>query len=310
MKTKILFILLLVYGSLCASAQSEITKLKQTINAEKRHVQQLSNKRDNLITSYQVVAKDYTVTSARKDSLSQKPNSPAYKNAVKKADKLLKERTELLASIEQIKQDIDSLNIIIAGYESTLQQLQSQQTDSKKNKQSDKANQSKQKKERTSGKSDDRVENKVVEREKLNTQEKTKGISDEEREKLRDDNLQVIHSDKKEAVATRGDLAEKKTKTNEFEKDKELTFVDYLYLIGAGILFVLFAYYCLVKSLRCPKCGRWGTFRETGRTTVGKKSNGGGGYNYIHHIKYKCSECGYNKVREVVTNAKNKYDVS
>jgi hypothetical protein len=121
-----------------SSAQSEITKLKQTISAEKRNVQQLFNKRDNLITSYQIVAKDYIIANAKKDSLSQKPNSPAYKNAIKKADKLLNQRNQLLASIEQMKQDIDSINLIIADYESKLQQLQSQKAESKKDKNSKK----------------------------------------------------------------------------------------------------------------------------------------------------------------------------
>jgi chromosome segregation ATPase len=121
-----------------SSAQSEVTKLKQTINAEKRTVQQLFNKRDNLITSYQIVAKDYIATNAKKDSLSQKPNSPAYKNAVKKAEKLLKERTELLESIEQIKQEIDSINLVITDQELKLQQLQSQKTEAKKEKKTEK----------------------------------------------------------------------------------------------------------------------------------------------------------------------------
>ena len=136
---KLLFVVLLICSSMCSSAQSEITKLKQTINAEKRNVQQLFNKRDNLITSYQIVAKDYIIANAKKDSLSQKPNSPAYKNAIKKADKLLNQRNQLLASIEQMKQDIDSINLIIADNELKLQQLESQKAESKKDKNSKKS---------------------------------------------------------------------------------------------------------------------------------------------------------------------------
>ena len=136
---KLLFVVLLICSSMYSSAQSEITKLKQTISAEKRNVQQLFNKRDNLITSYQIVAKDYIIANAKKDSLSQKPNSPAYKNAIKKADKLLNQRNQLLASIEQMKQDIDSINLIIADNELKLQQLESQKAESKKDKNSKKS---------------------------------------------------------------------------------------------------------------------------------------------------------------------------
>ena len=136
---KLLFVVLLICSSMCSSAQSEITKLKQTISAEKRNVQQLFNKRDNLITSYQIVAKDYIIANAKKDSLSQKTNSPAYKNAIKKADKLLNQRNQLLASIEQMKQDIDSINLIIADNELKLQQLESQKAESKTDKNSKKS---------------------------------------------------------------------------------------------------------------------------------------------------------------------------
>ena len=135
---KLLFIALLICSSMYSSAQNEISKLKQTVNAEKRNVQHLVNKRDNLITSYQIAARDYRIANAKKDSLSQKPNSPAYKNAVKKADKLLNERDQLFASIEQLKHEIDSINLVIANQESKLQLLESQKAESKKDKDSKK----------------------------------------------------------------------------------------------------------------------------------------------------------------------------
>ena len=155
---KLLFVVLLICSSMYSSAQSEITKLKQTISAEKRNVQQLFNKRDNLITSYQIVAKDYIIANAKKDSLSQKPNSPAYKNAIKKADKLLNQRNQLLASIEQMKQDIDSINLIIADNELKLQQLESQKAESKKDKNSKKSELKRNKSEKNAEKPSDKKE--------------------------------------------------------------------------------------------------------------------------------------------------------
>ena len=137
---KLLFVVLLICSSMCSSAQSEITKLKQTISAEKRNAKQLFNKRDNLITSYQIVAKDYIIANAKKDSLSQKPNSPAYKNAIKKADKLLNQRNQLFVSIEQLENEIDSINLVIADHESKLQQLETQKAEGKKDKNSKKRN--------------------------------------------------------------------------------------------------------------------------------------------------------------------------
>ena len=137
---KLLFVVLLICSCMYSSAQSEITKLKQTISAEKRNAKQLFNKRNNLITSYQIVAKDYIIANAKKDSLSQKPNSPAYKNAVKKADKLLNQRNQLFASIEQLEYEIDSINLVIADHESKLQQLETQKAEDKKDKNSKKRN--------------------------------------------------------------------------------------------------------------------------------------------------------------------------
>lgn len=158
---KLLFVVLLICSCMYSSAQSDITKLKQTINAEKRNVQQLFNKRDNLITSYQIVAKDYIIANAKKDSLSQKPNSPAYKNAIKKADKLLNQRNQLLASIEQMKQDIDSINLIIADNELKLQQLESQKAESKKDKYSKKGELTRKKNKATAEKPSDKKENTI-----------------------------------------------------------------------------------------------------------------------------------------------------
>ena len=158
---KLLFVVLLICSSMYSSAQSEITKLKQTISAEKRNVQQLFNKRDNLITSYQIVAKDYIIANAKKDSLSQKPNSPAYKNAIKKADKLLNQRNQLLASIEQMKQDIDSINLIIADNELKLQQLESQKAESKKDKYSKKGELTHKRNKATAEKPSDKKENTI-----------------------------------------------------------------------------------------------------------------------------------------------------
>ena len=158
---KLLFVVLLICSSMCSSAQSEITKLKQTISAEKRNVQQLFNKRDNLITSYQIVAKDYIIANAKKDSLSQKPNSPAYKNAIKKADKLLNQRNQLFASVEQLKHEIDSINLVIADHESKLQQLESQKAESKKDKYSKKGELTHKRNKATAEKPSDKKENTI-----------------------------------------------------------------------------------------------------------------------------------------------------
>lgn len=158
---KLLFVVLLICSSMYSSAQSDITKLKQTINAEKRNVQQLFNKRDNLITSYQIVARDYRIANAKKDSLSQKPNSSAYKNAVKKVDKLLNQRNQLFASVEQLKHEIDSINLVIADHESKLQQLESQKAESKKDKYSKKGELTRKKNKATAEKPSDKKENTI-----------------------------------------------------------------------------------------------------------------------------------------------------
>lgn len=289
MKAKLLFLVLLVAGSIYAAPQKEIAEVKKNLNAEKRIVTQLSNKRNNLIMSYQIAAKEYVTAKAKQDSLSLKPNSPAYKNAVKQTEKYGKKKDELLNSMEVLKLQIDSVNVLIAGYESKLSELKNEQGLETEKKRGPKEQQrNKESIQRTNTKEEKDVENIPVEEEKhVNTTIQTS--------KSNTDIQQV-----KAEITNPNKENESKEDTPDWQ--------DWLYMIGSGLVFVVGFYFTLKKKMRCPKCGRWGTYDEIKRTCEGKKSNGGGGYRYIYHIKYRCRECGHTKVEEVNTNAKNKYD--
>jgi thiol:disulfide interchange protein/predicted nucleic-acid-binding Zn-ribbon protein len=286
MKTKLLFLVLLVASSIYASPQKEIAEVKKNLNAEKRNVTQLSNKRDNVITSYQIAAKEYVSAKAKQDSLSHKPNSPAYKNAVKQTEKYGKKKDELLNSIEVLKQQIDSVNVLIAGYESTLLKLQNEQANAAKKKGTPKEQQR---------------NNKSTQ--KTNTEEE-KEVEDIPVEKDKKSNT-VIQSTESE-IDNQHISSEITHSNKDKEKPKNVPdWQNWLYTIGIGLLGVILFYYELKKNSRCPRCGKWFSYDEIGRTTAGKK-----GTRYIHHIKYKCRNCGYHHTKEVNTNAKNKYDVS
>ena len=287
MKTKLLFLVLLVAGSIYASPQKEIAEVKKNLNAEKRNVTQLSNKRDNVITSYQIAAKEYVIAKAKQDSLSHKPNSLAYKNAVKKTEKYEKKKDELSSSIEVLKLQIDSINALITNYESILLELQ--------NKQDVETEQH-------------TLKRKVKQRnqESIKKTNATEEVDIEDVPIERDEQVNTIIQTSNSAT----DIKQDKTDISESNKDIESkknvpNWQNWLYTIGIGLLGVILFYYELKKNSRCPRCGKWFSYDEIGRSTVGRKGN-----DYIHHIKYKCRNCGYHHTKEVKTNAKNKYDVS
>lgn len=287
MKTKLLFLVLLIVSSIYAAPQKEIAELKKNLNIEKRNVTKLSNKYDNVITSYQIAAKEYVIAKAKQDSLSHKPNSLAYKNAVKKTEKYEKKKDELSSSIEVLKLQIDSINALITNYESILLELQNKQ--------------------------DVETEQHTLKRKvKQRNQESIKETNATEEVDIED-----VPIEKDEQVNTiiqtsnsAADIKQDKTDISESNKDIESkknvpNWQIWLYTIGIGLLGIILFYYYLKKDSRCPRCGKWFSYDEIGRSTVGRKGN-----DYIHHIKYKCRNCGYHHTKEVKTTAKNKYDVS
>ena len=319
MKTKLFFLMLLLMSSSIFAQKKEVAEIKSSLKKEQQKVNKLFNERNNEIAKYQMVVKESKKAEAKVDSLKSKPNSPAYKNAVKRADALSKEQSELSTSLEKSKHQIDSINLIIANYKTTLQQLEQQQTESKKEKKSEKVTHGAQKKEKSSEKNDTEKEKASKTRDTEETKQpkqKSTDITDEEQEKLLEESLNVLNGSNGNAndnTTTNSQVESKKenkTTSQEATEDEPLDFWTYLYMIGIAIVFVYGTYLSLKKSMRCPKCGRWGTFEETGRTTDGKTSNGGGGYTYIHRIKYRCQNCGYRKEKTVRTNAKNKYEVN
>lgn len=287
MKTKLLFLVLLVASSIYASPQKEIAEVKKNLNAEKRNVTQLSNKRDNVITSYQIAAKEYVIAKAKQDSLSHKPNSLAYKNAVKKTEKYEKKKDELSSSMEVLKLQIDSINALVTNYESILLELQNKQdVETQKHTQKRKVKQRNQ--------------------ESIKETNATEEVDIEDVPIEKDEQVNTIIQTSNSAT----DIKQDKTDISESNKDIESkknvpNWQNWLYTIGIGLLGVILFYYELKKNSRCPRCGKWFSYDEIGRSTVGRKGN-----DYIHHIKYKCRNCGYHHTKEVKTNAKNKYDVS
>lgn len=287
MKTKLLFLVLLIVSSIYAAPQKEIAEVKKNLKAEKRNVTQLSNKRDNVITSYQIAAKEYVSAKAKQDSLSHKPNSLAYKNAVKKTEKYEKKKDELSSSMEVLKLQIDSINALVTNYESILLELQNKQdVETQKHTQKRKVKQRNQ--------------------ESIKETNATEEVDIEDVPIEKDEQVNTIIQTSNSAT----DIKQDKTDISESNKDIESKknvpdWQNWLYTIGIGLLGVILFYYELKKNSRCPRCGKWFSYDEIGRSTVGRKGN-----DYIHHIKYKCRNCGYHHTKEVKTNAKNKYDVT
>ena len=279
MKTKLLFLVLLIVSSIYAAPKKEIAELKKKLNIEKRNVTKLSNKRNNLVTSYQVMAKDYVAAKANQDSLSHNPNSLVYKNAVKQTEKYGKKKDELLNSIEVLQQQIDSVNALITNYKATLLKLQNEQALEAEKKRTPKEQQR---------------NNESTQ--KTNT-EQEKDVEDIPIEKDKKSNA-IIQSTESE-IDNQYVSSEITHPNQDKEKPKNVPdWQNWLYTIGIGLLGVILFYYGLKKNFRCPRCGRWFSYDEIGRTTAGKK-----GTRYIHHIKYKCRNCGYHHTQTDNANA-------
>ena len=272
MKTKLLFLVLLVAGSIYASPQKEIAEVKKNLNAEKRNVTQLSNKRDNVITSYQIAAKEYVSAKAKQDSLSHKPNSPAYKNAVKQTEKYGKKKDELLNSIEVLKQQIDSVNLLIAGYESTLLKLQNEQKIEK---------------------------DKNVKDSKAKSKEIVLKKEDKEDKKIaRRHQNQVV--DSKEALPKNTPSITVPTRTNE-QVDDSITKSDSASSNSTSIpwflypIFAIIGWFGIRASYRCPHCGKWFTMESAGDTRVREYDSKGKIQRRGVRKRYICSNCGKEK---------------
>lgn len=272
MKTKLLFLVLLVASSIYASPQKEIAEVKKNLNAEKRNVTQLSNKRDNVITSYQIAAKEYVSAKAKQDSLSHKPNSPAYKNAVKQTEKYGKKKDELLNSIEVLKQQIDSVNVLIAGYESTLLKLQNEQKIEK---------------------------DKNVKDSKAKSKEIVLKKEDKEDKKIaRRHQNQVV--DSKEVLPKNTPSITVPTITNE-QVDNSITKSDSASSNSTSIpwflypIFAIIGWFVIRASYRCPHCGKWFTMESAGDTRVREYDSKGKILRRGVRKRYICSNCGKEK---------------
>ena len=269
MKTRLLFLVLIVASSIYASPQKEIAEVKKNLNAEKRNVTQLSNKRDNVITSYQIAAKEYVSAKAKQDSLSYKPNSPAYKNAVKKTEKYGKKKDELLNSIEVLQQQIDSVNVLIAGYEATLLKLQNEQ-----------------KIEKDKNVKDSKAKSKEI------------VLKKEDKKIARRHQNQVVDSN--EVLSKNTPSITVPTRTNE-QVDNSITKSDSASSNSTSIpwflypIFAIIGWFGIRASYRCPHCGKWFTMESAGDTRVREYDSKGKILRRGVRKRYICSNCGKEK---------------
>ncbi len=269
MKTKLLFLVLLIVSSIYAAPQKEIAELKKKLNIEKRNVTKLSNKRNNLVTSYQVMAKDYVVAKANQDSLSHNPNSLAYKNAVKQTEKYGKKKDELLTSIEVLQQQIDSVNALITNYKATLLKLQNEQKIEK---------------------------DKTVKDSKAKSKEIV--LKKEDKKIARRHQNQVV--DSKEILSKNTPSITVPTRTNE-EVDNSITKSDSASSNSTSIpwflypIFAIIGWFCIRASYRCPHCGKWFTMESAGDTRVRKYDSEGKILRRGVRKRYICSNCGKEK---------------
>ena len=234
--------LLLISSNVITAQKNEISEIKNNLKKEQQKVNRLFNEQKNVIAKYQMAVTDSKKAITKVDSLTNKTNSPAYQSAVKKADKLLNQRNQLLASIEQMKQDIDSINLIIADYESKLQQLQSQKAESKKDKNSKKGELKHNKSEKPAEKPSD----KKTKTKEQNTEAeggRTLVMQDEEFFIDNEKTDVVEESTENEDVSEESNSSNDDSSTSSFSKflSKVWKFIKICFWVICGIIFIIIA---------------------------------------------------------------------
>ena len=227
-------------SSVITAQRNEISEIKNNLKKEQQKVNRLFNEQKNVIAKYQMAVTDSKKAITKVDSLTNKTNSPAYQSAVKKADKLLNQRNQLLASIEQMKQDIDSINLIIADYESKLQQLQSQKAESKKDMNSKKGELKHNKSDKPAEKPSDKKTN----TKEQNTEVKEGGTLVMQDEEIFIDNEKtdvVEESTENEDVSEESNSSNDDSSTSSFSKflSKVWKFIKICFWVICGIIFII-----------------------------------------------------------------------
>lgn len=264
MKTRFLFLSLFMIFAvhLKADIEHDVAEIERNLKKEQKEFKKLSKKYNDDIKLYQEIVAEKDEVVVKIDSLSKKTNSLAYKKAVKKSEKLSEKQNELSTSIEQGKYQIDSINRIIASYETALQEIEKQQVEGKK--------------EET--------------KETKKSKHKTKETSDEEREKLNAEKESFICVDKSNSQESHSKSTSKKSSS---EKDE-----DDINDVGTWCFLIFLAFVLLMwwfdfkKTHRCPECGKWSLHSE-GDTGLKQYGHDGKILKKGARKKYRCSNCGH-----------------
>lgn len=281
MRTKILLLLLAFACCNTIASNTDVRSAERDFEKVQKEISQLASQKMATGTKLQKAEADLEEATAKMEETKDKPKSLPYKNAVKKAEKSQKKIEELRSSLLSIEADIESKSAELLNCQQILLSAQQAQEDDaaakKQAKEDAKLAKQRQKDSIKLAKQQAKEERAAKPREKDYKYQNIE-VTPVCKENSRTDSL-------KNSIAT--------SKNSSDMESSELSFWEWMFLIGICIVFIWFMWAQIKRSLRCPKCGRWFAYERDGVKVLNKQRDSNGTWKIVYEKRYHCKHCGH-----------------
>lgn len=292
MKTRIFSIILLsIICCTTIASNADVRSIERDLKKVQNEISQLTSQKKAAETKLQKAEADFQKATAKMEENKDKPKSLPYKNAVKKVETSQQKVEELRSSLQTIESDLQAKNDELLNYQQALLSAQQAQEDNAAAKKQAKEDD---KRAKQLAKDSAKIAKQKEKEEKQRAKEECAAKQRENDRKYQNEETTPIYkndniSDSKKVSAT--------TSTDSSNKEsKELSFWEWMILIGICIVSVWIFWAVFKAHNRCPKCGKWFPYHQTGLKVVNKvrKKYGTGNYGYIitYEKTFKC-DCGH-----------------
>lgn len=267
MKKFIIALSFFVYAGSVTIMASDLSGAKHDLKSAQRELSSATAKRDKAQKKQTQLQANYEETLAKAEKNQDKPQSLAYKNAVKKSEELTSKMEQNTLLLDSLDHQIDSLQNVVRICESALNQAQQEKAEEKE------------------ARKQAAAEKKSAKAEKETTAEyPVYNLSDPGPIKMNEDKEQKTIS-----------VSEPTEKTISDKKDGGSGTGYFLIAIfvALGVIGILFD-----RPLRCPRCGKWFSYRRTGVKVLNKeRAQGGKGWDIVYEKTFTCKHCGHVKTK-------------
>lgn len=291
MKNYIIIIALCISANVMPSMASDLTSAKRNLNAAQKELSQITTKRDKTLQKREQMQAEYTKALAKIDEKKDKPESLAYKDAVKKSEALNAKIEQFGLDILSYQHQIDSLTIVVAECESALQSAQQTKEDAETAKRHAKDSI---KLVKQLAKDSAKIAKQQEKEEKQRAKEECAAKQRESDSKYQNEEVTPIYKNNKISNSEKVSATTSKDSSN--RESKKLSFWEWIIFIGICVVVVWIFWVSLKRSLRCSQCGRWFAYEKDGVKVLNKqrdKNTSGKSWTITYERKYRCRYCGH-----------------